>query len=226
MAVPTDNAYVTWQVPVGVTDALHVLDSAGNLLASISGTGSVVTPSLTPSITIGSATPPTTRLTDSEITFSASSVAVSGGGSIVAVRGGTTIPVGTTVTAGFLYGVQGKLVVQGTLDTTDSWQTGVLGQLDLSVGTLTSQNLSAGWFDCGASAHTTGHVVGLNALLVTNSTAAQADSMEQLNGNAVYGQSFYDQGSGWAQQSTVPTTLTGRLKVLVNGVAMYIPLYV
>ena len=66
------------------------------------------------------ATLPTTRLVDGEPVLDPSGDTVAISGSFTALRGNLTIDSADTVTAGYLYGVQGKLTNKGTLNLTHS----------------------------------------------------------------------------------------------------------
>jgi hypothetical protein len=96
----------------------------------------------------------TFRQTDSELTLGAAVTSVTG--SVASVRGNTTLATGATITgASYLYGTQGKLTIQGSLNSTAEVSAGIVGQLDLSAALSSSAPIAAGWFDCGATASAT-----------------------------------------------------------------------
>ena len=126
-------------------------------------------------------------------------------GSVAAIRGNMTVAAGTTTSASaFVYGTQGKLTIKGTMNSTSGWLTGVIGQLDISSATLTAGNLSAGWFDAGASATAT-TAANMDIVRITNSTGCKGNSMLFMSGNATYGIYFDDQSSGWITGTTAST---------------------
>jgi hypothetical protein len=100
-------------------------------------------------------------------TASSSIVAVRGAITIGGIYTGATAGTGTAVVdpsrttpttivgSSYLYGVQGKVVLNGGLANTGGngiIVTGLQGQLDISHTTVISSPLTAGWFDIGASA--------------------------------------------------------------------------
>ena len=178
----------------------------------------------------GEATQPgNLRAIDSELLFHFAGETTIGG-SIAAIRGGACVASGCELSGtSFLYGVQGKLIIQGELDTSAGWQTAVFGQLDFSsaTATLTSQNLSAGWFDMGASAGALAtNGTGVDVLRLTNSTALIVNSLVYASGIATYFAQISDvDGTHFAKTAGTPTTSAGQLKVLVNGVVRYIQLF-
>jgi len=176
----------------------------------------------------GEATQPgNIRAIDSELLFNfAGETTIAG--SIAAIRGNSSVALGCELSgSSFLYGVQGKLTIQGELDTSAGWQTAVLGQLDISSATLTSQNLSAGWFDMGASSGP-GAVsgTGVDVLRVTNPTNLIVNSLGYFEGIAsqLFWVSDVD-GTHFAKTAGTPTTSAGQLRVMVNGTVRYIQLF-
>ena len=145
------------------------------------------------------------------------------------VRGNTTIKSGTTVTTGFVYGTQGKVTIKGSL-TSANWSAGILGQIDLSAGHHTGTGwLSAIWGDMGATSLDASDVNAVVSLL-TNTTADEILAGIHIDTNSTYGMSFTDEGGGhgagkWIKAAAVGGSQTTKLKVFVNGAAMYIPLY-
>ena len=103
------------------------------------------------------AQPGNIRAIDSELLFNfAGSTTLTAGQNIAAVRGCVSIAAPTTIIgSSYLFGAQGKVIVQGTLANTGGngiIAAGIFGQLDLSNAVAISSPLTAGWFDIGASA--------------------------------------------------------------------------
>src|ERR1035437_1779785 len=123
------------------------------------------------------AQPGNIRAIDSELLLNfAGSTTVTAGQNLAAIRGCISIAAPTTlIGSSYLFGSQGKIIVQGTLANTGGngiIAAGVLGQLDISSVVAISSPLTAGWFDVGASASaalvasfTPGSATGLDAQL-------------------------------------------------------------
>src|ERR1019366_2444272 len=75
--------------------------------------------------TISSATPTTQRILLGSTTLSAPTVAVTR--SVVGTRGAVQV---NSITSGFLYGTQGKLILAGTLNNGAGFNAGLFGQVD------------------------------------------------------------------------------------------------
>ena len=109
-------------------------------------------------IGFGAATQPgNIRAIDSELLCNfAGNTTVTSGQALVAIRGCVSIAAPTTlIGSSYLYGSQGKIIIQGTLANTGGngiIAAGVVGQLDISAAVALSSPLTAGWFDVGASA--------------------------------------------------------------------------
>jgi hypothetical protein len=180
--------------------------------------------------TISSTTPSTTRLTQSEVTLSGATIAVAGGGSIAGVRGAITVNAGSTFTEGFLYGTQGKVTLAGTMNEGAAARiAGVIGQVDLSTGTLTDGQVSAIWGDLQGNPTLT-DPSQLNLIRATNSTTSGvANAVLFAYGKATYFATFgADGGAGnvayWG--TAAPTGLAKSLKIFgPDGVAYYIGCY-
>jgi hypothetical protein len=144
-----------------------------------------------------------------------------------------SVTVATSIIKGYLYGVQGKIVVRGTLATTNGEYSAALqGQLDLSAAVAVTSPLSALWLDLGAtaSAAVISAPTQVNAINITNTTAAVIHSALSFNGNAMNlfdvndlaagGQHFFQHtGAG------LGTITTSYLVVVVNGATYHLPLY-
>lgn len=174
------------------------------------------------------------RAIDVEELFNfAGSTAITAGKSVVGVRGCISIAAPTTITVGYLYGVQGKVVVQGTLATTGGeYSAGVQGQVDLSVAVGITSPLSALWLDMGATASAAiiAAPTKVNAVVITNTTAAVINALFQATANASYLFDVTDLSAGGAHfyhnsGSGLGSIGTDYLTVLVNGAIRHLALY-
>jgi hypothetical protein len=156
-------------------------------------------------------------------------VTIGSGGteSISGVRGEIDGAAGTTLKDGFYFGVVGRFILGGaTLNQTSAARfAAVFGKVDASSGTMTAGQLSAGWFDMGASA-AGAFAPETNIVRATNTTAQAVNAIIYGYGKATYALDLSDNGGGWAVTTvTIPSNNGGGLKILVNGVVRYIPLY-
>jgi hypothetical protein len=80
----------------------------------------------------------------SELTLTpATTLAVGSSGSLAGVRGAVTLTTGKSITGGFLFGAQGKVVGDGaTIDVGSGHVAGLYGQLSLSGATVTSGHVA------------------------------------------------------------------------------------
>ena len=178
--------------------------------------------------TITGTTASTTRYVQSAVTITpASTFSVTGGGSIAGVRGDITLSASKTFTDGFLYGVQGKFTLNGTMNETSAARIcGVLGQVDLASGTVTDGQVSAVWADMQATSPTLTDPSQINVLRVTNSTSSTLNAMAFF-----YGQSSYlftcgrDGGDPTYFGTAAPSSLAKSLKVKIGSTDYYIGLY-
>lgn len=95
--------------------------------------------------TITAATHAVERLIKGEITLtpSTSFAASPATDSIAGVRGVVTLTTGKSITAGFLYGAQGKIVLDGaTVDVGSAHIAGIYGQMSAAGATLTSGHIA------------------------------------------------------------------------------------
>ena len=136
----------------------------------------------------------------------------------------------TTITGGYLYGVQGKIIVRGTLATTSGEYSGALqGQLDLSAAVGVTSPLAMLWLDAGATASAAiiSAPTKISGIIITNTTNALLHSAISITANASY---FLDAsdvafgGQNWAVAKTAGGNGAMALKVFVNGGIWYIPL--
>lgn len=175
--------------------------------------------------TITSATPATERLIRSELTLTpATTLAVASSGSLAALRGLLTLTTGKSVTAGYLYGTQGKIVADGgTINVGSGYVTGVLGQLSLTGTTLTSGHIAPLIANVGPSAPASANV----DLIYAEVEQGPINSVLKAYANTNY---IFDltaetnAGSYSTTGSAGTTTAKGWLKVKVGGADRFIPL--
>lgn len=176
-------------------------------------------------LTLTSATPATTRLVWSELTVTpATSVAVGSNGSLAGVRGCVTLTTGKSITDGYIYGVQGKAVLDGaTVEVGSDHVAGVYAQLSASGATITSGHVAI----LAVSGQSLPASANVNAIYV-ESGGATINSMLQSNCRATY---IFDlnnfESAGCVSSSGTPGSVTGAtgwIKCLVDGAVRYIPL--
>ena len=202
-------------------DFIQFLNQTGSVVWSVSANGGVIQSAI-----LASAAQPTFRGADSEVTFPASSVAVTG--SVAGVRGNTTIPASGTVTSGFVYGSQGKLTVKGSL-TSANFSSGLLGQLDLSAATaISTGRIAAIWADAGAT-FSAGAISGQGvvdlALLTNTAAGSMINSVFHVEALATYLLDVSNATYSPFYHSGAPGTLSGSLKINTPDGARYIALY-
>lgn len=231
----------TWNTsgtPTGIK--LNITDTASNAASllmdlqigssskfNVTKAGAINAASESLATTITSATPATQRLLLSEITCTpATTFAVAAGGSLAGVRGSVVVSSGKTFTDGFLYGTQGKVTLNGTMDETSAARiAGVIGQVDLSTGTVTDGQVSAVWGDFQGTPTLT-DPTQVNILRATNSSNATVNSVLFAYGAAsLFAQIGADGGPPAYFGATAPTGLAKSLKITVQGTNYYIPLY-
>jgi hypothetical protein len=192
--------------------------------------GLAVVPTTPATVNLTTATVVTTRVVDAEpvLNYSGSTSIT---GSVAAVRGNTTIASGTTITAGYVYGAQGKVTVTGTLGSgASNYSAGLVGQLDMSAAVGITSPLSALWLDAGATASAAiiAAPTEVNMMEITNTTNAIIHSILQVEANASYFADVTDLaygGTHWIVASAPGTIRNLYLKCLIGGVEYHIPLY-
>jgi len=177
------------------------------------------------------------RSIDSEVLFNYGGV-VTGSPlttSVAAICGAINVASVTTLGAGvegpFTYGVQGKAVIQGTMNIGSGFCSGLFAQLDTSGASaaITSGYVAPLIIDFGATSNLASSAY-LNGQVVLNTTNCIINAAVKVVANASYlfdvtdlsygGSHFYvHSGSGLGSIGT------DYLVVLVNGVAKHIPLY-
>lgn len=178
--------------------------------------------------TITDAAPATDRLIRSEVTITpATAAAIAAGGSLAGVRGAVTVSAGKSLTEGFIYGVQGKSVLNGTLaEGSAARVTGVLGQTDLAAGTVTAGQVSGVWADLQGSPTLT-VPDQVFSLRVTNSMDKNCYALAMFYGKATFWAQISEPSPSMCSATGTPgavTGTTGWIKVQVAGQTRYIPL--
>jgi hypothetical protein len=244
-------AYFQPSISNGVI-TLNIWENPGNVLlpvvsgnvakfngtaGQISDSGVAVTSLVLTSVAAGqsiaastaSATPGTIRAIRGVITGSNTTMT---SGNLVGARGEANV-VGAS--GGFIYGAQGKVIATGTLSGS-SWTAGVFGQLDISTATLNAGQTAALWGDYGTTSGTMTDTSGARGVSMTNTTAAVLNAQDYRYGNATYllelagagGTLNYYAAAGTSAGSAGDAAHCAAqqvIKVLINGVAAYIPVF-
>lgn len=182
------------------------------------------------STTTSSATPGTIRALKGVINGTATTMTT---GNLVGARGEADV-VGAS--GGFIYGVQGKVIPTGTLSGS-SWTAGVFAQFDLShPAVINGGQLAAVWGDWGATGGTATDLSGCRGFAFTNTTANVLNSQDYRYGNATYllelagagGTLNYYLSAGTSAGSAGDASHCAAqqvIKIEINGVAAYIPVF-
>src|SRR6185503_993849 len=176
-----------------------------------------------------SATPGTIRALVGKFSGTATTMT---SGNLVGVRGEVDY-VGAS--GGFLYGVQGKLIPTGTLSGS-SWNAGVFGQLDISAATVNAGQTACIWGDYGTTSGTISDASGMRGIAMTNTTAAVLNAQDYRYGNATYLLELAGAGgtlnyyaaagtSGGSAGDAAHCAAQQVIKIEINGVAAYIPVF-
>lgn len=215
------------QTNSGTFELFNVAISNGVItlsLQSSNATGPMIVSSSTSSATPGTIRSLTGAMTETATTMTS--------GNLVGVRGSVNY-VGAS--GGFLYGVQGKLIPSGTLSGS-SWNAGVFGQFDISGATVNAGQTAAIWGDYGATSGTISDASGMRGVAMTNTTAAVLNAQDYRYGNATYllelagagGTLNYYAAAGTSAGSAGDASHCAAQKVIkieINGVAAYIPVF-
>ena len=175
------------------------------------------------------------------------SAALTMGGSttnnLVGVRGSFTLPAGATVNNynDYLYGVQGKTVLPGTVDAANIC--GICGQWDISATTFAASgtSISVLWGDAGAtsSSSANSNLAGNDSsmLRLTNTTGAKTAQITEIVADsslfwnlAINGGGYptYSANGGTGNSSCAKTggaVCAKALHIQVNGVDYWLALY-
>lgn len=220
----------------GVPNEALNLDAIDAAIAALNGTGQgiflVSAPATNNAIakSVTTASQGVLRLVDSELTLGyQGSTTITG--SVAAVRGCTTIAAGCTITgASYVYGTQGKLIIQGTHSGSAEVSCALLGQLDLSAATAVTAPLAAIWADCGAtmSSGVGATPTNIDAVVVYNTTGAKINAALRIDTNSTFLLDLTDEGGGHGAGNWIIATAKGSgwdksLKINLNGTPYYIP---
>lgn len=140
-----------------------------------------------------------------------------------------SVTTATTITAGYLFGVQGKLIVRGAISSAN-FSAAVVGQLDLSAATaLTSVNVSALWLDMGATisaALISSGEANLNIANLTNTApGSMINSVFHVEALATYLFDISNASYSPFITTTAPGTAYGRIAINTVAGVKYIGVY-
>ena len=148
-------------------------------------------------------------------------------GAIIPVRGNLTVDTAVTVTAGFLYGAQGKFTLKGTINGSGANSgCGLMGQLDLSAAAaITAGNIAAAWLDCGATCAIAAPST-VSILQMDNTTTKLIHALILAAADAAYFMDITDLAFGGNHFfiASAPGAAQAKLKVRVNANDYYISL--
>ena len=172
---------------------------------------------------LSAASQSTFRLMESELELTSAVAAITG--SVAAVRGAVTIDSGGTLGSGsFVYGVQGKLIPKGTLNSGSAFNAGVFAQLDTSdVGFAhTSGYLAPIIADFGATAHLSTDALA-DMIVLLNTTTSLVNSILKTEAKAKYLFDLNDLGQGqYIVAGAVGGSQDKKLAILVDGAPYFI----
>jgi hypothetical protein len=195
------------------------LDVTGTIASSAINTTGVISAAET----ITEATHATQRLIRSELTLTpATDIAATSNGSFAGIRGAVTLSSGKSISDGYIYGVQGKAVLDGaTLAVGSDHICGLYGQLSATSATFTS-----------------GHIAAVIGSIQGVPTSSNVDLFygESVTGNVINAMFkaicksdfvFDLESNVHTQMGTAgaATTAAGWLKIKVEGVTRYINLW-
>jgi hypothetical protein len=144
-------------------------------------------------------------------------------GNLVGARGSITMPNSSSITGGYLYGIQGKAIT-GTGAFSGTVLTGVFAQLDVTGGTITAGHASA--LQSNLYGANSGAWANLTGLYIEHAGGGVIDSLIEVFGKSDY--VFRIASNTHTQVSTTGTVGTtaakGWLKIIVDGAVRYIPL--
>jgi hypothetical protein len=203
-----DDAAITG--PVTITGALEVIGIT------------TLDADLNVSETITSATPAQERLIHSVLTLTpATSLAIAGNSSLAAMRGELVLTTGKSISAGFLYGAQGKIILDGaTVAVGSDHVAGVYAQMSMAGATLTSGHIAP----LISSLQNTVVSSNVNGIYVENATGNAINSVLQAVCTANYAFDLSKGSGNFGVAQTGITSLSKGLPVKIDGVVYYIPL--
>jgi len=200
--------------------------AAGAALTNLAGA------SIEESLTIATAALGTVRSVIGNITASHAAIA---SGNVVGVRGLCTLSGVISAGGAFLYGVQGKLIVTGTMNHADSRLCAGISQLDGTGGTFTAGQLSGHWIDVVGFTGAGGGQFNLlrmtattpgckpNALLYAHSNGTYVLDLSAPGGTTDwYAAAGVSAGSAGA---ATHCAAQGVMKIVIGGVPWFIPVF-
>jgi hypothetical protein len=209
------------------SDTDGTLTDSGVLLSQVILTTSTAGQSI--SVATSSATPGSIRAIRGLITETASTMT---SGTLAGARGEVDL---VSASAGFVYGTQGKIIPTGTLSGS-VWVAAIFGQFDVSAATVNAGQLAAIWGDWGTTGATATNLTGCRGIAFTNTTSNVLNAQDYRYGNATYllelagagGTLNYYAAAGTSSGSAGNSTHCAAqqvIKVEINGVAAYIPVF-
>lgn len=214
-----DAAVVALQPTSGTAQTGYI-----NITGSVTAAGGQAVTGSTVSTKTSAATAlSTTVATEGVLTLSATGI-TSGNGWGTA---GLTTMSGTVTGGAFIFGAYGKLILSGTQNHADSRMAALFAKVDASAGVYTAGQLSAAWFDMGATAPSGGWATGgqANVIRVQNTTGSAVNALIYGYGKATFAADMSDNGGGWAYTSGTAGTAAGGLKISINGNTRYLQAY-
>lgn len=189
----------------------NLLIASGFIINSVAGGQSVAA-------STASATPGTIRALKGLITETAP---VMTSGNLVGLRGEVDL---ISASAGFVYGVQGKVVSSGTLSGS-VWSPAVFGQYDFTNTTVNGGQTAGLWADMGASGGTFTDPSGMRMISGTNTIASLTlNSMIYLYGKATNLLELSGSSSTYiaAAGGTTPSGTNKTIAITIDGTTYYI----
>lgn len=221
----TPSGTITFPGAITVTGAINA--SGGTGTSALTGSSLTITNAQT-----GLAS--SVFANDTGVTLTFAGTVTGTATSMYATRGVATIAAGTTIKEAFVAGVRAGVTVAGTVDQTSATRVAALfAKLDVSSATLTAGQISVIWADWGSTASTP-NSAECNVLRVTNTTAAVINSLAYFYGKSTYLFDINSNSATWVAAAGTGGTSAGAsggaaadkvLKVSIDGVAYYIPLY-
>jgi hypothetical protein len=221
------SAFVSWVInPLGACTGsnypyLPVINTRTGAIYNCVSSLWTTEDSFTSLFTAKSATPGTYRQIRGEVTTYSTMTS----GNLVGVRGAVTMPAASTVSGGFLYGAQGKAIT-GTGTFSGTSLAGIYGQLDVTGGTVSAGNVAA--VQANIFGYNTGTSTIINSIYTEAAGGGIINAHIRMFGKATYvfdiETNVHTPEANTTCTPSAVTGATGGIKVLVDGVARYIPL--
>jgi len=216
-------------VVVDANKAIDVFKVLGQLQAgslSVGATGAAIVGDTLITETITSATPAQERLLRSELTLNpATTLAIAANSSLAGIRGFLQLNSGKSITAGYLYGVQGKFTGDGaTIAVGSDHVAGVYAQMSGNGMTVTNGHVAI-LICSGQSLPASSNI---DAIYIESGAGPINSALKTiLNANYVFDISEQNVTNTMAKATSVAVANVGArgwLKVFVQGAIRYIPL--